>query len=147
MSTGDLHERVAKALGWSVEDTQSMSMQALRDLVRPVDKDLAREMDYMIQSGAYVRGEPPRGRGRGRRSHAEKAPLKIWQREIWTAPGASEPFKVSWKLVRPYVRDDEVEEWLEIYRRDHPGVEFVAAPTRPRGKRGPKVMRGPGMTH
>lgn len=54
----DLHERAAKALGWSVRDAQSLSMQSLRDLVRPVDSALAREMDYMIQSGAYIRGEP-----------------------------------------------------------------------------------------
>jgi hypothetical protein len=48
----DLHERVAKELGWSVRDAQSLSMQSLRDLVRPVDPDLARELDYVIQSGA-----------------------------------------------------------------------------------------------
>lgn len=54
----DLHERAAKALGWSVRDAQSLSMQSLRELVRPVDPALARAMDYMIQSGAYIRGEP-----------------------------------------------------------------------------------------
>ena len=53
-----LHERAAKALGWSVKDTQSMSMHSLRELVRPVDPDLAREMDYMIRSGAYVAEKP-----------------------------------------------------------------------------------------
>lgn len=143
----DLHERAAKALGWSVKDTQSLSMQGLRELVRPVDPDLAREMDYMIQSGAYIRGEPLRRGGRGRRSHAAKAPLKIWQRDDWKAPGSTEPIKYSWKLVRPYVREDEVEEWLEIYRRDHPGVEFVASATRPRGKKGPKIIRGPGSEY
>lgn len=63
----DLHERVAKALGWTVKDAQSLSMQALRDLVRPVDPDLAREMDYLIRSGEYIRGEPLARRGRARR--------------------------------------------------------------------------------
>lgn len=37
---------------------RSLSMQSLRDLVRPVDPDLAQEMSYAIQSGAYIRGEP-----------------------------------------------------------------------------------------
>jgi hypothetical protein len=54
----DLHDRIAKALGWSTRDVQSLSMQSLRDLVRPVDADLAREMDYVIQSGAYIVGAP-----------------------------------------------------------------------------------------
>ena len=54
----DLHERIAKVLGWSVKDAQSLSMASLRELVRPVDPKLAREMDYVIQSGAYIRGEP-----------------------------------------------------------------------------------------
>ncbi|HSX22280.1 MAG TPA: hypothetical protein VLE97_05845 [Gaiellaceae bacterium] len=210
----DLHERAAKALGWSVRDTQSLSMQSLRDLVRPVDPDLAREMSYLIQSGAYARGErlgrktrghaakskplacencggglvledpsyglvcpacgirvagpfesghdipdyKPASRGKGGevvipsrrgsgRQHAEKASLKIWQRDDWKAPGSSVPIKYTWKLVRPYVREDEVEEWLEIYRRDHPGVEFVASATKPPGKRGPKIMKGPGSEY
>lgn len=56
--SSDLHDRIAKALGWSVKDTQSMSMQSLRDLVRPVNPSLAQEMDYMIRSGAYGYGEP-----------------------------------------------------------------------------------------
>lgn len=60
----DLHERVAKALGWSVRDAQSLSMQALRELVRPVDANLARELDHLIRSGAYIRGEPLARRGR-----------------------------------------------------------------------------------
>jgi hypothetical protein len=54
----DLHDRIAKVLGWSMRDVQSLSMQSLRDLVRPVDPDLARELDLMIQSGGYIRGEP-----------------------------------------------------------------------------------------
>ena len=37
---------------------QSLSMQSLRELVRPVDANLAREMDHVIQSGAYVVGSP-----------------------------------------------------------------------------------------
>jgi hypothetical protein len=54
----DLHDRAARALGWSPIDARSLSMQSLRDLVRPVDPDLAREMDLVIQSGSYIRGAP-----------------------------------------------------------------------------------------
>ena len=54
----DLHDRIAKALGWSTRDAQSLSMASLRELVRPVDPKLAREMDYVIQSGVHLRGEP-----------------------------------------------------------------------------------------
>ena len=31
----DLHDRIAKTLGWSTRDVQSLSMQSLHDLVRP----------------------------------------------------------------------------------------------------------------
>jgi hypothetical protein len=51
----ELHDRIAKILGWRPVDVQSLSMQSLRDLVRPVDPQLAQEISYAIQSGAYVR--------------------------------------------------------------------------------------------
>ncbi len=145
----DLHDRIAKALGWSMRDAQSLSMQSLRDLVRPVDPDLAREMDYVIQSGAYVRGASASTRRPKRRHHAAVGGggTKIWQRDDWKDPGAVEPLKYSWKLVRPHVREDEVDGWLEIYRRDHPGVALVAATAKPRGKKGPKIIRGPGSEY
>jgi hypothetical protein len=138
----DLHDRAAKALGWSVRDVQSLSMQSLRDLVRPVDADLARQMDYVIQSGAYIHGAPA-----PRMSSLDPTRLpgtKIWERVDWKAPGSTEPIKYSWKLLRSSVRADEADKWLEIYRRDHPGTVFVASPTKPRAKKGPKIIRGPG---
>lgn len=55
----DLHDRIAKVLGWSTADVQSTSMQSLRELVRPHDPELAREMDYVIQSGAYATASKP----------------------------------------------------------------------------------------
>ncbi len=58
ISVSDLHDRIAKVLGWSTRDAQSLSMASLRELVRPVDPNLARELDYVIQSGEYVRGVP-----------------------------------------------------------------------------------------
>lgn len=50
----DLHDRAARALGWSADDVRSVSMQSLRDLVRPVDPNLAQEISLAIQSGAYI---------------------------------------------------------------------------------------------
>ena len=55
----DLHDRVASALGWTPTEARSLSMQSLRDLVRPVNPDLANELSLAIQSGAYI-GEPAR---------------------------------------------------------------------------------------
>lgn len=68
-----LHDRIAKALGWSARDVRSMSMQTLRDLVRPVNPALAEEMSLVIRSGDYIRGSR-----RGRRAHATtKGPYRV----------------------------------------------------------------------
>ena len=56
--TGSLHDRAAAALGWPLADTQSMSLQSLREVVRP----LAGEMDRAIRSGSYIVGERRRRR-------------------------------------------------------------------------------------
>jgi len=50
----DLYARAATALGWSPTDARSVSMPSLRDLVRPVNPDLAQEISLAIQSGAYL---------------------------------------------------------------------------------------------
>jgi len=50
-----LRERIAQALGWSVEDTQGLSFQTLRELVRDKDPKLAEEISRVIRSGAYIR--------------------------------------------------------------------------------------------
>jgi hypothetical protein len=52
-----IHDRVAKALGWSVKDTHGFSLPALRELVRTVDPALAAEISSMISSGSHIRGE------------------------------------------------------------------------------------------
>lgn len=49
-----LHERIAKRLGWTKKETESLSLQALRDLVRPVDAKLAHEITRAIESGDYL---------------------------------------------------------------------------------------------
>lgn len=61
---GTMHERAAKALGWSVADTQSMSLAALRDMVRPVNPELAGEMTRAIQKGSHIIGAPHKKRRR-----------------------------------------------------------------------------------
>lgn len=48
-----LHERIA--LEWPVENTQSFSLAALRDLVRPVSPKLADEISLVIASGSHLR--------------------------------------------------------------------------------------------
>jgi hypothetical protein len=61
---GTLHERAARALGWSVADTQSMSLASLREAVRPVNPALAGEMSRVIESGRHIVGAPYRSRRR-----------------------------------------------------------------------------------
>jgi hypothetical protein len=50
-----LHERIAEALGWKIQDVQSFSFQSLRELVRTTHPKLAHELTVAIQSGAYLR--------------------------------------------------------------------------------------------
>jgi len=52
-----LHERIAAALGWKLEDAQSYSLQTLRELVRPVAPKLAREITEHLVRGWVVKGE------------------------------------------------------------------------------------------
>ncbi len=51
---GSLHERAAEALGWSMKDVQSVSLQSLRDLVRPVDRRLADDITLVVASGGHI---------------------------------------------------------------------------------------------
>jgi hypothetical protein len=52
----DLHERVAQALGWTADEVRSMSLAALREVVRPVNPGLAQELSMKIQSGGHIIG-------------------------------------------------------------------------------------------
>jgi hypothetical protein len=47
-----LHERIAKVLGWTVEEAKSFSLPALREVVRPVSMKLAYEITLQIQFGS-----------------------------------------------------------------------------------------------
>jgi hypothetical protein len=51
-----LHDKIAKVLGWTVADTKSMSLASLRELVRPVDLNLANELSDVIQNGGHIKG-------------------------------------------------------------------------------------------
>jgi hypothetical protein len=55
-TTLTLEDKLACALGWSVEETRRFSAQSLRELVRPVSAALALEITDHIQSGYYVKG-------------------------------------------------------------------------------------------
>jgi len=54
-----LRERIATALGWTVEQVQSFSLPALRDVVRPVSPKLASavtaEMAKVTRAEGFVR--------------------------------------------------------------------------------------------
>lgn len=51
-----LHERIAKQLGWSVEETQRFSLSQLRELVRGKSAKLDYLIDQEIRSGSHIRG-------------------------------------------------------------------------------------------
>ena len=50
-----LHTRIAEALGWTEAEVKSVSFQSLRDIVRPVSRKLADEIDWAIRTGSYVK--------------------------------------------------------------------------------------------
>jgi len=54
----ELRERVAAALGWPVLDTYTLSIQSLRELVRPVDAGLERELTDIIRSERHILHKP-----------------------------------------------------------------------------------------
>ncbi len=52
-----LHERIAEALGWTVEQVRSLSLPSLRELVRPVSMKLAYEITLQIQGGSIAEAQ------------------------------------------------------------------------------------------
>jgi len=51
-----IHEEIAMHTGWTVEQCQSLSLAALREVVRRDRPDLARRIDRILATGAHVRG-------------------------------------------------------------------------------------------
>jgi hypothetical protein len=45
-----LHERIAEKLGWTVQEAQSFSLPALREVVRPVSEKLAHEITLVMNN-------------------------------------------------------------------------------------------------
>jgi hypothetical protein len=50
----DLHERIAKCLGWTVNETKSFSLAALREWVSVKDPALHDEIGLVIQQGGHI---------------------------------------------------------------------------------------------
>lgn len=59
MKAYDLHERIARCLGWTVEETRSFSLATLRELIRLKDPALCDEIRLVIQQGLHLT-EPTR---------------------------------------------------------------------------------------
>jgi hypothetical protein len=50
-----LYERIARALGWSVQECRSVSLQSLREMVRTAaSPKLIRDINDAIRTGTYV---------------------------------------------------------------------------------------------
>ncbi len=56
----NLHQRIAHVLGWTLAETQGFSLQALRDVVRPVSPKLANEIGLAISCVITVTGKGAR---------------------------------------------------------------------------------------
>lgn len=50
-----LHKRIAEALNWPLEDVQSFSLHALREILGPDYPKLAHEVTCRIRSGDILR--------------------------------------------------------------------------------------------
>jgi hypothetical protein len=50
----NIDERIAKTLGWELADVKTMSYNGLRDLVRPLDPELAKEITHIIDWGFFI---------------------------------------------------------------------------------------------
>ena len=62
----DIREDCARALGWSFRDTLSLSLPALRDLVRHTHPKLAEEVTRFMQTSAQYIATPEPNRKRNR---------------------------------------------------------------------------------
>lgn len=51
-----LHARIAKALGWTIEETHGYPLLSLRELVRPIDAKLTAALTERIRDGAAIVG-------------------------------------------------------------------------------------------
>lgn len=57
MSMDALHQHIADALGWNVEDVRKFSAQTIREPLRVSHPKLAHLCDEAIRSGSYIIGD------------------------------------------------------------------------------------------
>jgi hypothetical protein len=50
----NLRPAIAKALGWTVEDTRTFSISALRDILPETERKLKYELTIILQSGFHI---------------------------------------------------------------------------------------------
>jgi hypothetical protein len=50
----ELRERIAEALGWTVHDTTTFSLPTLLAFLRPVNKELAKELEKAVENEEHV---------------------------------------------------------------------------------------------
>lgn len=50
----DLHKRIARCLGWTVDETRSFSLAALREWIHLKDPALCDEISQVIQQGLHL---------------------------------------------------------------------------------------------
>ncbi len=67
--------------------------------------------------------------------------MNLWRKVAHPMAGS-----FSWEHVRA-VDDDTADQWLRIFQRDEPNATFELSVTKPKGKRGKKAMRGPGVDY
>lgn len=54
MSEYDLHERIAKCLGWTTDEVRSFSLASVREMVRGKDDALHDEISLVIQQWLHL---------------------------------------------------------------------------------------------
>lgn len=100
-----LHARIAKHLGWTIEQTHSFSLAALRDLV--TDSKLKYLISQHIRSGEVLRGKPYR-RGYSIYTYQRFVKVASVVEKNWSAYDPSAP-KTPWgKADVAYILDNGV---------------------------------------
>jgi hypothetical protein len=106
-----LHERIARALGWTVEETQGFSLLSLRDLVGPISPKLAHEITLALEdlTDCFVTPEQTR---------EELEELESQLARIYKLEGSVEEIRqqlISLNLAGQLVEDELVADWHGAY--------------------------------
>jgi hypothetical protein len=65
---------------------------------------------------------------------------------LWRKVGPDVTGAINWTVARD-LTPETADFWLQIFQKDEPTHEFVISSKRPRGKKGFKVMKGPGVDY